>query len=324
MKNKQYDISVIIPTYNCRDYLPISLNSIINQNVDIKNIEIVVVDDGSTDGTEIVMQSFLQHFPSNIFFYKKTNGNWGSVINYVKNNNLVHGRLITILDADDYLHKDAFSKILPHINNDMIVSSFDCLENDKTYTLNPFFGKSRNILNKKRLRTPHSQPLCKFYSNELFYSLDNLLENMWYQDCILYHQAVSKSKSVYYVRESLGTWFSTRPGNSTTTSWTNDAKFEAWCETLKNMCLNDAGIVVYIYSLLPGFIDRLKEKNHRIHLPTRPSHTWLPPVFSWFFNWILYLKIHKWIKYPKKYNFVWFNKKHKTINKTVEELLING
>lgn len=301
---KKFDITVIVPTYNCRDYLPFALNSIINQDTGFDNIEIIVVDDGSIDGTEIVMQSYLQHYPSNIFYYKKTNGNWGSVVNYVKNNNLAHGKLITILDSDDYFFKHAFSRVLPHINNDMIVSSFDCLANDKIYPLNPFFGKSRTIKNKKKLRTPHSQPLCKFYSKELFYSLDNLSENMWYQDCILYHRAVSKSKGVYYVRESLGTWFSTRPGNSTTTPWNNDAKFNAWCETLKNMCLNDAGVVVYVYSLLPGFLDRLKEKNQQIHLPNKPSHTWLPLVFCWVFNWVLYCKIHKWIKYPKKHSII--------------------
>ncbi len=284
MKNMPFDISVIVPTYNCREYLPMSLNSILKQNVNLKRTEIIVVDDGSTDGTEIVMQSFLQNFPSNVFYHKKANGNWGSVINYVKNNHLARGKLITILDADDYFYAHAFSKVLPHINNDMIVASFDCLNDERKYVLNPFFGKSRNIFNKKRLRTPHSQPICKFYSNDLFYNQDDLSENMWYQDCIFYHRAVSKSKSLYYIREPLGTWFSTRPGNSTTTPWTNDAKFEAWCEILKNMCLNDAGVVVYIYSLLPGFIDRLKEKNYRVYLPTRPSHTWLPPGISWAFN----------------------------------------
>ncbi|WP_052663960.1 glycosyltransferase family 2 protein [Mycoplasmoides alvi] len=304
LKINNFDITVIVPTYNCCDYLPFALNSIINQNIVFNKIEVIVVDDGSTDETEIVMQNYLHHYSSNIFYYKKTNGNWGSVINFVKKNNLAHGKLITILDSDDYFFEDAFSKVLPYIDYDMIVSSFDCfIDDDKKYVLNPFFGKSRQINNKKKLRTPHSQPICKFYSNELFYSLDDLLENMWYQDCILYHQAVSKSKSVYYIRESLGTWFSTRPGNSTTTPWTNDAKFNAWCETLKNMCLNDAGVVVYVYSLLPGFLDQLKKKSQVINLPTKPSHTWLPFLFAWVFNWVLYLKIHKWIKYPKK-NFL--------------------
>lgn len=72
---RNYDISVIIPTYNCRQYLPIALKSVLEQDIGYDNLEIIVVDDGSTDGTEFVMQSYLQQFPNNVFYYKKENGN---------------------------------------------------------------------------------------------------------------------------------------------------------------------------------------------------------------------------------------------------------
>lgn len=298
--SKKFDITVIIPTYNCRDYLPIAINSVLNQNIGYENIEILVIDDGSTDGTEILMNNYLHLYPNNIFYYKKENGNWGSVINYVKKNHLANGKMITILDSDDYFFKYAFEKILLHLDKDMIVSSFDCVNYDKRYVLNPYFGNAQFITNKKKLRTPHSQPISKFYSSELFYVLDDLLENVWFQDCIMYHNAISKTTGVWYIRESLAVWYSSRPGNSTTTLWTNENKFNAWCEILKQMSLHGAGIIVYIYSLLPGFIEALKSRGQKIKLPTKPSYTWLPIIIAPIFSWILYMKTRSWIVYPKK------------------------
>lgn len=295
-----FNVTVIIPTYNCREYLPISINSVLEQEVGYEKIQIIVVDDGSTDGTEIVMQGYLENYPNNIFYYKKQNGNWGSVINFVKKNKLALGKFVTVLDSDDFFSKDAFSHVYQNLDTDMIVGSFYCLTAKDTYILNPYFGKSRLIKSKEKLRTPHSQPLGKFYSNDLFYNLNDLVENVWYQDCIFYHNAISKAKSVYYVRQPLGTWYSNRPGNSTTTAWTSDEKFNAWCETLKNMCLNGAGVVVYIYTLLPGFIEALKERNQTIELPCKPSYTWLPRIFIPFFKAYVFCRTKKLIKYPPR------------------------
>ncbi|WP_084266140.1 glycosyltransferase family 2 protein [[Mycoplasma] testudinis] len=298
--NLNYKFSIIIPTYNCAEYLPVAINSLLNQDYGYQDLEIVVVDDGSTDNTSFVVQTYLEKYPNNIFYYKKTNGNWGSVINYVKANKLVHGKLITVLDSDDFFSPNAFGKVSVHLNEDMVVCSFYCLTGEDKIVLDPFFGRSRLITKKQKLRTPHSQPLAKFYSNNLFYSLNNLTENVWYQDCIMYHNAVSKAKSVFYIREPLATWFSVRPGNSTSMPWSNDLKFEAWCNTLKKMCLNGAGVVVYVYTLLPGFIEALKERNRIIELPCRPSYTWLPWIFAPFFNAYVRFKTRKIIKYPRK------------------------
>lgn len=65
---------------------------------------------------------------------------------------------------------------MQHADEDMVVSSFRCINFDRSYTLHPYFGPTKFIHNKKKLRTPHSQPLSKFYSSELFYSLDDLAE----------------------------------------------------------------------------------------------------------------------------------------------------
>lgn len=299
-RKPEFNFSVIIPTYNCAKYLPIAINSILTQDYGYNQVQILIIDDGCTDETPSVVQEFLDKYPENIFYFKKPNGNWGSVINYVKKHKLAKGKMITILDSDDYFGQNALTKVANHLDEQMVVCSFNCLTNKKQVVLNPFFGKTRRITNKHKLRTPHSQPLLKFYCHDLFYSLDDLVENIWYQDCIMYHDAISKTSSVYYIREPLATWYSSRLGNSTTAPWSNDLKFETWCNILKHMCLNDAGVVVYIYTLLPGFIEELKQRNRIIELPCRPSYTWLPKILEPFFAIYVHFKTKKVIRYTDK------------------------
>lgn len=296
----KYDFTIIIPTYNCRTYLPTAIGSILAQDGGYARTQIIVVDDGSTDRTSQLMQGYVQQYPHNIQYISKPNGNWGSVVNYVKRQRLATGRMISILDADDTYLPNALSSVAPFLGEDMVVCDFICLNNNKKRILRPYFARAGLIENKSRLRTPHSQPLGKFYSQALFYGLNDLEEQMWFQDCLLYHGAVSKAKSVRYVRMPIGIWFSTRPGNSTTTPFSDDRKFAAWCKTMQAMSLYGAGSVVYVYGMLPGFIDELKRRNTVLRLPCKPVYAWLPKPLAWLFSCYVWLTSHKWIKYPHR------------------------
>lgn len=90
-------VSVIIPTYNRAEMLPNSVNSVINQTY--KNLEIIVVDDGSTDNTKEVVKKFKD---KRIKYFKKRNGGPSSAQNYgIKK---TKGKYITMLaDDDEYL-----------------------------------------------------------------------------------------------------------------------------------------------------------------------------------------------------------------------------
>lgn len=87
-------VSVIIPSYNSAHFLKESIDSVLNQTY--KNIEIVVVNDGSTDNTEEVISQFL----GRIKYIKKENGGVSSARNlgFEKSN----GDYLCFLDADDW------------------------------------------------------------------------------------------------------------------------------------------------------------------------------------------------------------------------------
>ncbi len=72
-------ISVIIPIYNVEHYIEKCLNSIINQT--INDIEVILVNDGSTDSSEIIIDKYLFKYPNIFKKINKINGGQGSARN---------------------------------------------------------------------------------------------------------------------------------------------------------------------------------------------------------------------------------------------------
>lgn len=103
---KHINVSVIIPVYNVKDYLEQCINSVIGQTID--NIEVILVDDGSTDGSEVICDKFASQY-ENISVYHKENGGQGSARNIgIKE---AKGKYIYFLDSDDYIVPDALMKL---------------------------------------------------------------------------------------------------------------------------------------------------------------------------------------------------------------------
>ena len=99
-------VSVIIPVYNVENYIHRCLNSVISQTYD--NLEIILVDDGSTDDTSLVVKTFKSDkFP--IRYYLKENGGKHTALNY--SHPYIKGELLFIVDSDDILTPDAINTI---------------------------------------------------------------------------------------------------------------------------------------------------------------------------------------------------------------------
>lgn len=93
-------VSVCIPTYNCAGYLRLAIASVLAQNY--QNLEIVIVDNCSTDSTVILVEEFAKNSDNNIRFYR--NGrNIGLVGNLNRCLEYARGTYIKFLMADDVL-----------------------------------------------------------------------------------------------------------------------------------------------------------------------------------------------------------------------------
>jgi teichuronic acid biosynthesis glycosyltransferase TuaG len=105
---KEETVSVIIPVYNSEEFINSTLDSVLNQTY--KNIEVVIVDDCSTDNTEDIINEYLLK-NRNIIYYKLEN-NSGAAIARNKAIELANGRYIAFIDSDDIWYPRKIEKQL--------------------------------------------------------------------------------------------------------------------------------------------------------------------------------------------------------------------
>ncbi len=100
------EVSVIVPVYNCAEYCRQAIDSILLQSV--KDVEIIVVDDGSTDGSDRILNKFFSR-GSIRYFPQKNKGPAEARNNGIRQ---ARGRYVTFLDADDFLLPNSLEKRL--------------------------------------------------------------------------------------------------------------------------------------------------------------------------------------------------------------------
>lgn len=100
-------VSIVIPVYNMGKYLTKCLESAVNQTYG--NIEIVCIDDGSTDNSAAIIRSFSEKDGRIKYLYQENRG-----LSAVRNVGMEksHGEYILFLDSDDYLHTRAVERML--------------------------------------------------------------------------------------------------------------------------------------------------------------------------------------------------------------------
>lgn len=118
MENFNYKISIIVPIYNCEKYLDKCLESIVNQTY--KNLEIILVDDGSTDNCP-KMCDYWAEKDSRIKVIHKENGGVSSARNAALD--IASGDYIGFVDSDDFIDPDMYEFLITDsINNDTEIS----------------------------------------------------------------------------------------------------------------------------------------------------------------------------------------------------------
>ena len=179
-------ISIIIPCYNEKNTLIKIINKIILSlnNHNFKSYEILIVDDGSSDGTtEIIKDNYSIKNNFKTFFHDKNLGK-GAAIKTAKNN--LSGNIVIIQDADLEYDPDDYKKLLkPIIDGDFKVVYGSRVLNQKRYKTSGFNSKIRilgnhfltivsNFLNKQNLTDAHT--CYKVFHREVF-DLITLEEN---------------------------------------------------------------------------------------------------------------------------------------------------
>lgn len=123
-------LSIIIPVYNTEKHLKKCFDSIVNQNN--SEIEVIVVNDGSTDDSEVIIKEYTNKYKDVFTYYKKGNTGVADTRNFGIEK--ATGEYIMFLDSDDYIDKKLYDNIKKYIDEDIELIKYKMQrvdENDK-------------------------------------------------------------------------------------------------------------------------------------------------------------------------------------------------
>lgn len=158
MNHTDLKVSVIIPVYNAEEYLIPCIDSVLNQT--LKEIEIICVNDGSTDQSlEILKQYEVED--SRVKVYSKSNSGYGHTINYGLERS--RGKYIVIVESDDFIEAEGVEQL------------YCCAEmNGAQYVRSNYyeFGEGKDRLNGSLHGYPYNKVLSAVKMPSLFFSIE--------------------------------------------------------------------------------------------------------------------------------------------------------
>lgn len=180
-------LSVSIAAYNVEEYLEETLNSFIIQE-DMDKIEVIIVNDGSKDGTLKIAKAYASKYPETFKVIDKKNGGWGSTVNAAIRE--ATGKYFKLLDGDDYFLKknlNNFLNVLDKCGTDMVVNPYSTFtEKDNNiceYNLGKEYEKGKKILfTELNEKFPLAMHALTFKTSVLKDNNVNITENCFYTD----------------------------------------------------------------------------------------------------------------------------------------------
>lgn len=206
-------VSVIIPTYNRDKELKKCIDSLIRQTY--TNIEIIIVDDGSKDNTEEVVNKIND---KRIKYYKRTNHGIGNSRNFgIKEST---GEYITFIDSDDYVDNTFIEKMYEKATKDnldlTICDYYNFYKDGKKELITLPTFKNTNIKNNKNLLLNINYGPCnKLYKKSLIKNI-RFPEDIKYEDMPFLLECVKNAKLIGKVDLALNYFFVDNNSETTT------------------------------------------------------------------------------------------------------------
>lgn len=194
-------VSVIIPIYNVYDYLEECLQSIVKQTIGCENIEVILINDGSTDKSIEIIKKYQKKYPDWQVVDRK---NKGLSISRNEGISLATSPYLMFLDSDDYLALNALEEMLDIAkkeNSDIVIGrmqAFDAKQNYGYYTdkIISRYTVCSLVTNKKILKA--TSVCCKLYKTSLVKDIA-FIPNVKHEDNYFSMMTYAKSQKVVLV-----------------------------------------------------------------------------------------------------------------------------
>ena len=194
-------VSVIVPVYNVEKYLEKCLSSLVNQT--LEEIEIIVVNDGTKDNSQTIIDKYVKEYPKKVKGYIKENGGLSSARNYGLR--FAKGEYIGFVDSDDYVELDMFEKMHNKaINNNYDIVVCDTIEVDENNGNKVYKKSNLNYSNNDVKNYLISPPMActRLYKRFIFDEL-KFEKGIFYEDLNLIPSLVLKTVNIGFVEEGL-------------------------------------------------------------------------------------------------------------------------
>lgn len=110
-------LSIIVPVYNVEKFIDKCLYSLVNQT--LQDIEIIIVNDGSTDNSQNIIDEYVKNYSNKLVSLNKENGGLSDARNF----GLKHasGEYVGFVDSDDFIDFDMYEKLYDYAIKKMLI-----------------------------------------------------------------------------------------------------------------------------------------------------------------------------------------------------------
>ena len=196
-------VSIIVPVYNVEEYLDKCLNSLVNQT--LKDIEIIVVNDGTKDNSQDIIDKYVSNYPKLVKSYIKENGGLSSARNYGLK--FASGEYIAFVDSDDYVELDMYEKMYNKAkenNYDIVVCDISYIYPNKKLVAHS--NIKCDIIDKEQLKGSmlniYPAAWNKIYNKSLFNTGIRFKDKVWFEDVEFLYRLYPNIKSIGTVSEA--------------------------------------------------------------------------------------------------------------------------
>lgn len=188
-------VSVIIPVYNVENYLRKCLNSLVNQT--LKDIEIIVVNDGTLDNSQEIIDEYVKKYPKKVVSVIQENGGQGAA----RNTGLLHakGEYIGYVDSDDYVEENMYEELYKKAkeeDSDIVICGNNVVKENYEFLSKEDVDKEF-LLGKMAVWN-------KIYKKNII--VDNKIQfrsKVWYEDLDFTMKVFFSSKKISYIDKPL-------------------------------------------------------------------------------------------------------------------------
>ena len=188
--------SIIVPAYNTEKYIDKCLKSIFSNTY--KNFEVIIVNDGSTDKTEDIINKYIKKYDNIIYIKQKNMG-----LSLARNNGVkkATGDYLLFIDSDDYVEKNLLENINKDIDDlDVLRYQLNMVFNDKII---PYGEKEFNVTNgidafEKIVRYKFIEMAALYVINRKYYLDNNFMfeKDVYHEDYGLLPLVIATAKKV--------------------------------------------------------------------------------------------------------------------------------